>query len=131
MLFRSRFAQWGAMFGGGNNREGGNIRLFMMLLVAIVAPVAAMLIQAAVSRSREYEADAIGAKISYKPLALASALKKISAPAARYGENVNPTTAHMFIVSPFNARTLMSLFSTHPPIEKRIERLETIKLNEF
>jgi len=125
----ARFAQWGAMFGGGNNREGGNIRLFMMLLIGIIAPIAAMLIQAAVSRSREFEADALGAKISHKPLALASALRKISAPAARYGENINPTTAHMFIVSPFNARTLMSLFSTHPPVEKRIEHLENIKLD--
>ncbi|MCK9582764.1 MAG: zinc metalloprotease HtpX [Endomicrobiales bacterium] len=126
----ARFAQWGAMF-GGNNRQSGNFRLIMLLFVGIIAPIAAMLIQAAVSRSREFEADATGARISHKPLALASALRKISAPAARYGENINPTTAHMFIVSPFNSRTLMSLFSTHPPVEKRIEHLETIKLDEI
>ena len=124
----ARFAQWGAMF-GGNNRQNGNFRLIMLLLVGIIAPIAAMLIQSAVSRSREFQADASGARISHNPMALASALRKISAPAARYGENVNPTTAHMFIVSPFNARTLMSLFSTHPPVEKRIERLESIKLD--
>ena len=126
----ARFAQWGAMF-GGNNRQSGNFRLIMLLLVGIIAPIAAMLIQSAVSRSREFQADASGARISHNPMALASALRKISAPAARYGENVNPTTAHMFIVSPFNARTLMSLFSTHPPVEKRIERLESIKLDEI
>jgi len=126
----ARFAQWGAMF-GGNNRQSGNFRLIMLLFVGIIAPIAAMFIQAAVSRSREFEADATGARISHEPMALASALRKISAPAARYGENINPTTAHMFIVSPFNARTLMSLFSTHPPVEKRIERLETIKLDEI
>ena len=124
----ARFAQWGAMF-GGNNRQSGNFRLIMLLLVGIIAPIAAMLIQSAVSRSREFQADASGARISHNPMALASALRKISAPAARYGENINPTTAHMFIVSPFNARTLMSLFSTHPPVEKRIERLESIKLD--
>jgi heat shock protein HtpX len=124
----ARIAQWGMMFGGrgsDNNNNNGNAGLIMMLVVAIIAPIAAMLIQMAISRSREYQADADGAALCKNPLALASALRKLTAgvklnPIA----NPNPTTAHMFIVSPLNGKAFFNLFSTHPPLEDRIERLE-------
>ena len=120
----ARMAQFAAIFGGGgrdsNNRNNG----LGLIVVAIVAPIAAMLIQMAISRSREYEADKSGAEISKKPLALASALKKLSAGIKRNPVEINPTTAHMFIMSPFSGKSLFTLFSTHPPMEERVKRLE-------
>ena len=90
----------------------------------IVAPLAAMLIQMAISRSREYEADSTGARICGNPMALASALKKLEAGAQRIPLQANPATAHMFIVNPLRGGGIVNLFSTHPPMAKRIERLE-------
>ena len=124
-------ARWGMMFGGNRDREdrngGGGVQLVMMLVAVIIAPIAAMLVQMAISRSREYQADVSGAELSQKPLALASALRKIhSAAAQRPLEGANPATAHLFIVNPFSGRSLMALFSTHPPVEKRIEILENL-----
>ncbi|NJD99570.1 zinc metalloprotease HtpX [Thermococcus sp. LS1] len=120
------WARWIAIFGGfGNDRDRDNV--ITALLIAVLAPIAAMLVQAAVSRSREYLADEGGAKISGKPHALASALLKIEQ--AVYYKPMregNPATAHMFIVNPFKGTSLASLFSTHPPTEKRIERLRKI-----
>jgi len=125
-------ARWAAFFGGGRNREGrgaGGVQLVGMLVAAVVAPVAAMLIQMAVSRSREYQADASGADLCRKPLALASALRKIHAVAGRVPlEGANPATAHLCIVNPLTAGGLVHLFSTHPPVERRIEILERIAL---
>jgi heat shock protein HtpX len=96
-------------------------------VLAFVAPIAAMLIQLAISRSREYGADATGAAVSGKPLALASALAKLhSAAAARPMAGAEPATAHMFIVNPLTGRSLASLFSTHPPAEDRIARLQAL-----
>ena len=96
-----------------------------MIVVAIVAPIAAMVIQMAISRQREYQADASGAKLSGKPLALASALRKLSLGVKQNPmQSPHPTTAHMFIVSPFSGKSMMTLFSTHPPLEARIERLK-------
>ena len=92
----------------------------------ILAPIAAMLIQMAISRSREYEADSTGARICGNPLALASALKKLEVGAQRIPMDANPATAHMFTVNPLRGGGLMSLFSTHPPMEKRIARLENM-----
>jgi len=101
------------------------------IALAVVAPVAATVIQLAISRSREYEADAGGAKVSGKPEALASALAKLSKSASVKSMDANPSTAHMFIVNPLSGETIMNLFSTHPPIEKRIERLMKIKSSHY
>jgi heat shock protein HtpX len=107
---------------GGNrdeNRGGGLGALFMLIL----APIAASLIQLAVSRSREYQADATGAHFTGNPYALASALAKIDAYARRLPLQATPSTAHLFIIQPFLGMNFGSLFSTHPPTAKRIERL--------
>lgn len=122
-------AKWGAIFGGmggRDDREGGGGGLIGLLVMAIVAPIAAMFVQMAISRTREYAADATGAQISAKPLSLASALRKLHSGAARRPMDANPATAHMFIVNPLSGRSMMSLFSTHPPVEERIARLEAM-----
>jgi len=122
-------ARWTLMWGGGRDRadrSSGALRLGLMLIVAIVAPIAAMLIQMAVSRAREYQADASGAELSHKPLALASALRKIHQAATRTPLQANPATAHLFIVNPLTVGGLVNLFSTHPPVERRIELLERL-----
>ena len=112
----------GFLFGGGRNRNNSNILIALVLL--ILAPIAAGLIQMAISRSREYIADADGAKISGDPLALASALRKLAYGNSRQENKVSENTAHMFIVNPLKGKSLQGLFSTHPPIEKRITKLE-------
>jgi heat shock protein HtpX len=123
----ANMAQWAMIFGGGRRRDdegaGGMIGGILMI---ILAPIAAALIQMAISRSREYEADATGARISGNPLALASALKKLQAGTQRIPMDANPATAHMFIVNPLRGRGFVSLFSTHPPLEDRIARLEAM-----
>ena len=121
----ARMAYWGALFGGlgGRDREdrgGGGIGALFML---ILAPIAAMLIQLAVSRSREYAADATGAHFTGNPYALARALQKLDAYSKRIPMVASPSSAHLFIVQPLLGMNLASLFSTHPPIRKRIERL--------
>jgi heat shock protein HtpX len=125
-------AQWGMMFGGGRDREegGGGGNILSLLFMMIVAPLAAMLIQMAVSRSREYGADDGGAKVTGDPLALASALRKLQMGAQNIPMQVNDATAnataHMFIVNPLTGGGLANLFSTHPPMEERIARLEAM-----
>jgi heat shock protein HtpX len=119
-------ARWGAMFGGFRSSDeeggrGGNI--LVVLFVSIFASIAAMLIQLAISRSREYLADEGGAHLSH-PLSLARALGKLETAAQRTPMEANPSTAHMFIVNPLTGKGVHSLFSTHPPIEERIARLE-------
>lgn len=121
----ARMGWWAEMFGGygggDRDRRGGGLSMLFML---ILAPIAAMLIQLAVSRSREYEADATGAHITGNPYALASALEKLDAYSKRLPMPGSPTTAHLFIVEPLLSRdSFANLFSTHPPIRKRIERL--------
>lgn len=118
------------MFGGRDrdDRGSGNIRLIAMLVVAILAPIVAMLIQMAVSRSREYLADESGAKLCGKPLSLANALRKLYNSSQQVPLKANPTTAHMFIVSPLTGGGFLTLFSTHPPIERRIARLEELAI---
>jgi heat shock protein HtpX len=120
IMMISRFAMF---FGGSrdNDREGANP--IALIATIILAPVAAMLIQAAISRSREFDADAGGAAIAGGPLGLVSALKKIEAGSKMIPLDANPATAHMFIMKPFSARGLMGLFSTHPPTEERIQAL--------
>lgn len=124
-------AQWAAIFGGGRSRDGeGGGNIFGLLFMIIVAPLAAMLVQMAVSRSREYGADEGGAKVTGDPLALASALRKLHMGAQNIPLHVNNATAnataHMFIVNPLTGHGLASLFSTHPPMEERIARLEAM-----
>ena len=124
--YLAHMAQWAAMFGNSRNDErGGNpIALIAMM---IITPLAAMIIQMAISRSREYGADEGGAKITGNPLSLANALRKLE-----YGNKRIPmavpseATAHMFIVSPLSGGSFLKLFSTHPPIEERIKRLEAM-----
>jgi heat shock protein HtpX len=125
-------AQWGMMFGGSRDREegGGGSNILSLLFMMIVAPMAAMLIQMAVSRSREYMADEGGAKVTGDPLALASALRKLHMGSQNIPLQVNDATAkataHMFIVSPLTGGGLVNLFSTHPAMEERIARLEAM-----
>jgi heat shock protein HtpX len=119
------FARWGAIF-GGDDREGGAAQLVIMLVLTTLAAFAAFLIQLAISRSREYHADEGGAQLSGNPLYLARALGKLDAGTKRIPMQVNPSTAHMFIVNPLKAKGIQGLFSTHPPIEKRIARLEAM-----
>jgi heat shock protein HtpX len=118
-------ARWGALLGGFGGREederGGIIGL---LLMAILAPLAATLIQLAISRTREYQADASGARLTHHPLYLANALRKLEAANERLPMDAGPATAHLFIVNPLSGAGLSRLFSTHPPLEQRIERLE-------
>ena len=122
----ANIAQWRLIFGGRthNDREGGNP--IAALAMIILAPLAAMLVQLAISRGREYGADATGASISGDPLSLADALKKLQRGAEKIPMEANPATAHMFIVSPLTGGGLMTLFSTHPPLEERIARLESM-----
>lgn len=121
-------AKWAMIFGGSRNSEGENSNPFAAIAAMIIAPIAAMMIQMAISRSREYIADARGAKLCGKPKALASALRKISGGvAAAPMDDAQPATAHMFIMNPFSARQAMNLFSTHPPVEERIARLEAMQ----
>lgn len=127
VVMLANMAQWAAIFGFGrsdDDEQGGG--MLGLIAMAILAPIAAMIIQMAISRSREYLADDGGASVSGKPYALASALEKLSRAASVRPMRANPSTAHMFIVNPLTGRSLANLFSTHPPIEKRIERLRAM-----
>jgi heat shock protein HtpX len=119
-------AQFAAFFGShrGDDDEGGSNPL-AMLLMAVVAPIAAMLVQMSVSRAREYQADASGARLAGRPWGLAKALEKLHMAQKVMPMAANPATAHLFIVNPLSGRTLMHLFSTHPPVEERIRRLRS------
>jgi heat shock protein HtpX len=126
ITFLATMARWGALFGGyggnsGRERGGGNV--VSLLLTAILAPIAAMVVQMAISRSREFAADATGAQIAGQPYGLAKALEKLDGYSKRLPMPATQATAHMFIVAPFSGSAIMKLFSTHPPIEERIRRL--------
>ena len=125
--YLAHMAQWAAIFGGGrDDDEGGNP--IAMIALAIIAPIAAMLIQMAISRSREYVADQGGAKLCGNPFYLANALRKLEmANQVMPMQRVNEATAHMFIVSPLRGGGIASLFSTHPPMAERIRRLEEMR----
>ena len=120
----ANMAHWGMIFGGRSSDDRGGGHPIVALLMIIVAPLAAMLVQMAISRSREFGADATGATISGDPLGLANALRKLERGAERIPMEANPATAHMFIVNPLTGGGLMTLFSTHPPMQERIRRLE-------
>ena len=128
VMFLANMARWGAIFGGlrgSDEDEGGGI--IGVLLTAVLAPIAAMLIQMAISRSREYLADETGARLSHSPQSLARALEKLSIASERIPMvDAKPATAHLFIVNPLTGRSLANLFSTHPPIEERIRRLRSM-----
>ena len=125
IAYLAHMAQWAALFGGFGGRDdrdrGGGV--IGLLATAIIAPIAATLIQLAISRSREFQADQSGAELAGSPYGLARALEKLGHASGRIPMNVNPATAHLFIVSPFAGAPLMKLFSTHPPLEERIRRL--------
>lgn len=120
IMMLANMARWALIFGGGRDEDSNPLGI---LATAILAPLAAMIIQMAVSRSREYQADATGAKISGNPQSLASALEKLSMASKRIPMQSSPATSHMFIVKPFSGKSVLSLFSTHPPVEKRVEKL--------
>lgn len=125
IMMVSRMAMF---FGGGSHDDDRDSRSsgLVLILVAILAPFAAMIIQMAISRSREYAADESGAEMTGIPLALASALKKLQNGVKRNPVEVSPATAHLFIVSPLTGESFLTLFSTHPPISERVKRLEAM-----
>jgi heat shock protein HtpX len=123
----AHMAQWAAIFGGGRSDDEDSGGIIGLIAMAILAPLAATIIQMAISRSREYLADAGGAKITKNPYGLASALEKLTKASQIVPMNANPSTAHLFIVNPLTGRSLMNLFSTHPPLEERIARLRSMK----
>jgi heat shock protein HtpX len=125
ITFIARMAMWGVMFGGGDDEEGGGG--IGLVLMAILAPLAALLLQMAISRSREFEADRVGARLAGTPEGLARALEKLHASAKRIPMNVHPAQAQAYIVNPFTGRhvSFANLFMTHPPVEARIARLRS------
>jgi heat shock protein HtpX len=125
--YLAQMAQWAMIFGGGrrSDDDGSPVAAIVMM---IVAPIAAMLIQMAISRSREYSADEAGARLYGNPSALANALRKLEKGSAAIPMHATPSTSHMMIVNPLRGNALMKLFSTHPPVEDRIARLESMNL---
>jgi heat shock protein HtpX len=117
-------AQWAMIFGGGDEDDGGNP--FAAIVMMIVGPIAAMLIQLAISRSREYGADRGGAEVAGNPLYLAGALRKLQQASKEIPMHASPATSHMFIVNPLRGGKMAKLFSTHPPMEERVARLEAM-----
>ncbi len=127
ITYLAHMAQWGAIFGGRSHDEDeGSSNPLVMMLFAILAPLAAMLVQMAVSRSREFHADATGARLIGQPWPLAKALEKLDMASRAIPMNANPATAHMFIVNPLRGERLMRLFSTHPSTEERVARLRAM-----
>lgn len=131
----ANMAQWAMIFGGfgGSDEEegqGGLGGLVGGLFMIILAPIAATLVQLAISRTREYGADAVGARIAGDPIALASALRKLESWSTRLPMGVNPAAAHMYIINPLSGSSLAGLFSTHPPTQERIARLERLALGQ-
>jgi heat shock protein HtpX len=126
ITYLAQMAQWAMIFGGrgSDDEKDGGGGLASTLVMMIVAPIAAMLVQMAISRSREYIADVGGAKISGNPLNLAHALRQLQTASERLPMEAAPATAHMFIVNPLSGRGFLRLFATHPPMEERIRRLE-------
>jgi len=134
IMMLARMAQWTMWFGGSRDNRAGNrgaaaLQLVVLLLIAILAPLAAMLIQLAISRTREYGADETGARLAGSPYGLATALEKLhEATKASPLPHANPATAHLFIVNPLSAGAIATLFSTHPPVKERVRRLRGMRL---
>jgi heat shock protein HtpX len=129
IMMTARMAQFAAMFGGmgGDRRDREGSNPIALLATIIFAPLAAMLVQAAISRSREFAADAGGARIAGTPYGLMDALRKLETASKQLPLDANPATAHMFIVKPFSGRGLLNMFSTHPPTEQRIQALMNLR----
>ena len=128
IMILADLAKWSMIFGGGrDDEEGGGLGIIGVIVLAIVAPLAAMLIQMAISRSREYIADETGAKLSHNPESLASALEKLAYGVQAAPMQANPATEPLFIVNPLTGGGVMSWFSTHPPIEERVARLRAMR----
>jgi len=128
ITYLAHMAQWAAMFGGrasDDEERGGNP--LALILMAVLAPLAAMLVQLAVSRAREFQADATGARVAGRPRGLASALQKLERANEAAPMAANPSTAHLFIVNPLGGGAMTRLFSTHPPLEERIARLRAMR----
>ncbi|NOK61628.1 MAG: zinc metalloprotease HtpX [Chloroflexi bacterium AL-W] len=131
ITFLANMAQWALIFGGlgGSDEDDGGIAgLVGGILMIILAPIAAVIIQMAISRAREYSADAVGAQIVGNPIALASALRKLESWIHKRPMAVDPSTAHMYIVNPLSGSTIAGLFSTHPPMQERVSRLEQLAM---
>ena len=129
ITYLAHMAQWSAMFGGrSRDDEEGGVNPIAAIAMAILAPIAALLVQMAVSRAREYQADATGARMVGKSWGLAKALEKLQMAQQVVPMDASPATAHLFIVNPLTGRSLMNLFSTHPPLEERIARLRALRL---
>jgi len=127
IMILADMARFAAIFGGRDDEEGGG-GILGAIVMSIIAPIAAMLVQMAISRSREYLADETGAHLAHNPLSLASALGKLAQGVEqRPMDAATPATAHMFIVNPLTGGSLLNLFSTHPPIEERIARLRAMR----
>jgi len=124
--YLAQMMQWALIFGGGDDDEGGNP--FVAVVLMIVASIAAVMIQMAISRSREYAADAGGARIAGNPRYLSNALRKLDSASHQIPMSAQPATAHMFIVNPLTAGKMARLFSTHPPMAERISRLEAMRV---
>ncbi|MEW6052411.1 MAG: zinc metalloprotease HtpX [Nitrospirota bacterium] len=126
--YLAQMAQWAMIFGGGRSDEDGEHGSpIATIVMMIVGPIAALLVQMAISRSREYGADAGGARIAGNPRYLANALKKLQMASQKIPLQANPATSHMFIVNPLRGGGLLKLFSTHPPVEERVARLEAMR----
>ena len=129
IMLLANIARWAAIFGGGSRgRSRGSGNLFGLIAISIIAPIAAIIVQLAISRSREYGADRRGAYIARDSRGLAAALAKLSQSQTRHRLQASPQTAHLFIVNPFKGSFITNLFSTHPPVKERITRLNSIKI---
>jgi heat shock protein HtpX len=128
ITYLAHMAQWAAFMGGGRRDDEDSPSPIVMILMAVVAPIAALLVQMAVSRSREFHADATGARLCGRTWGLSKALEKLEMASHQVPMAANPATAHMFIVNPLSGQSLMRLFSTHPPMEERIARLRAMRL---
>ena len=128
ITYLAHMAQWAAFMGGGRSDDDEGPSPIAMILMAVVAPIAAMLVQLAVSRSREFHADATGARLAGRAYPLAKALEKLDMASRAIPMNANPATAHLFIMNPLRAESLMRLFSTHPSTEERIARLRAMRI---
>jgi heat shock protein HtpX len=129
ITYLAHMAQWAAFFGGGRQSDDDGPSPVAMMLMAFVAPIAALLVQLAVSRSREFQADATGARLVGRTWGLSKALEKLDMASRAIPMAANPATAHLFIVNPLSGQGLMRLFSTHPPMEERIARLRSMRLH--
>ncbi len=126
--YLAQMAQWAFIFGGYRADDDDSAHPVVALIMMILAPIVALIVQMAISRSREFAADEAGARIAGNPRYLASALRKLQWATQRIPMHANPATSHMFIVNPLSGRSLIKLFSTHPPIEERIARLEAMSI---